>query len=151
MRLVMLGNLAWERGPGGTRPSVGAPGPDAYAPFRLGADDGHFRVWDFEATRAFRLTVANDSDVLVQRWAVSFNLPAGAHAYGEGTEFDIHPETSRTRGLPSLFEVDCLGDAYWCSATWLLPPGGQAAIMVTVHGENPLEPSGGPQGFRVFA
>lgn len=99
----------------------------------------------------FRLTVTNDSDVLVQRWAVSFSLPVGTHAYGEGTEFDIRPETSTPRGLPSLFEVDCLGDAYWCSATWILPPGRQAAITDTVHGGNPLEPSGGPQGFRVFA
>ena len=99
----------------------------------------------------YRLTVTNSSDLLVRRWTLSFELPAGTHAHGEGTEFDIHPEASRTRGLPDLFEVDCLGDAYWCTATWLLPPGGQAAIMVTVHGGNPLEASGRPQGFRVFA
>jgi hypothetical protein len=99
----------------------------------------------------FRLRVTNDSYVPVQRWAVSFSLPVGRHAYGEGSEFDIRPEASRAHGVPCLFEVDCLGDAYWCSATWILPPGGQAAIMVTVHGGNPLKPSGVPQGFRVFA
>ncbi|MCF3132749.1 hypothetical protein [Streptomyces olivochromogenes] len=99
----------------------------------------------------FRLTVTNDADVLVRRWAVSFNLPAGTHAHGEGTEFDIHPETSRAHGLPDLFEVDCLGDTYLCSAAWSLRPGEQAAITVTVHGGDPLDPSGGPQGFSVFA
>lgn len=66
-------------------------------------------------------------------------------------EFDIHPETSKARGLPDLFEVDCLGEAYLCSATWSLPPGERATVMVTVHGGNPLDPSSGPQGFRVFA
>lgn len=99
----------------------------------------------------FRLTVTNDSDVLVHRWAVSFSLPAGTHAHGEGVEFDIDPETSKAHGLPDLFEVDCLGEAYLCSATWSLPPGEQATVMVTVHGGNRLGTSGGPQGFKVFA
>lgn len=99
----------------------------------------------------FRLTVTNDSDVLVHRWAVSFSVPVGTHAHAEGTEFDIEPDTSGARGLPELFEVDCLGEAYLCSAVWSLPAGEQAAVLVTVHGGNPLGPSGGPRGFKVFA
>lgn len=47
--------------------------------------------------------------------------------------------------------MDCLGEAYLCSATWNPPPPGkQATIMVTVHSGNALDPSGGPQGFGVF-
>ncbi|MFF3663555.1 hypothetical protein [Streptomyces olivochromogenes] len=118
------------------------------------------QLWQVECTLVeelarghgvFRLTVTNDSGVLVRRWAVWFSLPVGTHAHGEGAEFDIHPGTSKARGLPDLFEVDCLGEAYLCSATWSLPPGEPATIMVTVHGGNPLDPSGGPRGFRVFA
>lgn len=78
------------------------------------------RLWQVECTLVeepvpghgvFRVTVTNESDVLVQRWAVSFSLPAGTHAYGDGTEFDIEPETSGAQDLPSPFEVDCLGDS----------------------------------------
>ncbi|MET9125922.1 hypothetical protein [Streptomyces sp. NPDC004528] len=99
----------------------------------------------------FRLTVTNESDRAVRRWAVSFSLPAGTHAHGEGTEFDIHPEASKAHGLPELFEVDCLGDVCLCSATWRLPPGEQAAITVTVHSGNTRERPDAPQGFGVFA
>ncbi|MGW0949124.1 hypothetical protein ACWD4O_42165 [Streptomyces sp. NPDC002623] len=117
------------------------------------------QLWQVECTLVeepapghgvFRLTVTNNSHMPVQRWTVSFSLPAGAHAHGEGAEFDIHPEASKGHGLPELFEVDCLGVAYLCSATWTLLPGEQAAIMVTVHGGNVLGPSSGPQGFGVF-
>jgi len=82
------------------------------------------RVGEPERRRAvFRLTVTNCSDVVVRRWAMSFALPAGTHAYGEGTEFDIAPESSAASGRPGLFEVECLGDAYVCAATWDLAPG----------------------------
>lgn len=42
-------------------------------------------------------------------------------------------ETFAAHGLPDLFEVDCLGDANWCTATWSPSPAGQATIMVTVQ------------------
>jgi len=65
----------------------------------------------------FRLTVTNCSDAVVRRWAMSFALPAGTHAYGDGTEFDIAPESYAASGRPALFEVECLGDVYVCAAT----------------------------------
>ncbi|QKZ16900.1 hypothetical protein [Streptomyces chartreusis] len=67
--------------------------------------------------------MTNDSDAPVRRWAVPFSLPAGTDAYGEGSEFDIHPAASTAHGLPELFEVDSLGNSYLCSATCRLAPG----------------------------
>ncbi|MEW2118989.1 hypothetical protein AB0945_28115 [Streptomyces sp. NPDC005474] len=110
------------------------------------------RVGEPELRRAeFRLTVTNDSDAVVPRWAMSFALPAGAHAYGDGTEFDIAPEISAVSGRPALFEVECLGDVYMCAATWDLAPGAQAAVRVTVHSPNGLPMSSGPQGLSVLS
>jgi hypothetical protein len=117
---------------------------------------GCARVGEPQPRRAvFRLTVTNTSDALVRRWAMSFVLPAGTHARGEGVEFDIAPEASAAAGRPGLFEVECLGDVYVCAATWDLAPGAQAAVRVTVHGPNGLalssSSSSGPQGLSVLS
>jgi hypothetical protein len=110
------------------------------------------RVGEPERRRAvFRLTVTNRSEVAVGRWAMSFNLPPGTHAYGKGTEFDIAPEISAASGPPAVFEVECLGDVYLCAATWDLAPGARAAVRVTVHGPDCLTRSSRPQGLSVLS
>ncbi|WP_435224457.1 hypothetical protein [Streptomyces sp. Tue6028] len=110
------------------------------------------RIGEPERRRAeFLLTVTNCSDVMVGRWAMTFALPVGTHAYGDGTEFDISPEISTASSRPALFEVECLGDVYVCAATWELAPGAQAAVRVTVHGPNCMPRSFGPKGLSILS
>ncbi|MFJ1561550.1 hypothetical protein [Streptomyces mirabilis] len=110
------------------------------------------RVGEPERRRTvFRVTVTNCSDTAVQRWALSFTLPAGTHAYGDGTEFDITPDRSTADSRPELFEVECLGNAYTCAATWDLAPGAQAAILVTVHAPKGDTRSSAPQGLSILS
>ncbi|MHB9863420.1 hypothetical protein [Streptomyces sp. YIM S03343] len=97
------------------------------------------------------MTVTNTSNAPVRRWAVSFALPAGCHAYGQGTGFDITPEPRAAGELPALFEVDCLGDVYTCAATWHLAPGAQASLLITVHGPDPAVRPCGPQQLNVLS
>ncbi|MET7390663.1 hypothetical protein ACFYPT_37750 [Streptomyces sp. NPDC005529] len=98
----------------------------------------------------FRLTVTNRSDKAVSRWALSFTLPASAHAYGDGAEFDIIPESSTTNSRPDLFEIEHLGSAYICAATWNLAPGTHADILVTVHGPTCHAQSYEPQDLSIL-
>ncbi|MEU1520152.1 hypothetical protein ABZ490_49970 [Streptomyces sp. NPDC005811] len=99
----------------------------------------------------FRLRGTNCSELVVGRWAVSFALPAGAHAYGDGTGFGIAPEVSAAGGRRALFEVECLRDVYVCGATWDLMPGARAAVRVTVHGPDCRGGSAGPHRLSILS
>ncbi|MGW6259932.1 hypothetical protein [Streptomyces sp. NPDC055085] len=111
------------------------------------------RVGEPERQRVtYRVTVTNRSDTTVERWALSFVLPTGTHAFGDGTEFDITPDGSTgTHNTPDLFEIEHLGNAYTCAATWPLSPSQDAAVLITLHGPNCHARTAEPQALNVIS
>jgi hypothetical protein len=97
------------------------------------------------------VTVINTSDVVVPHWALGFALPAGTHARGEGTEFDITADRHALGDRAGVFQVECLGDSYVCASTADLAPGAQFVIGVTVHCPGGDARSVRPTGLTLFS